>query len=562
MAADERFDAVVIGSGFGGAVTACRLAEAGWSVVVLERGRPWPPGSFPRTPRDFQQAFWDPAAGRYGMADIWSFSGMNVVTASGLGGGSLIYSNVMLRKPAATFEDSERERWPVTRAQLDVHYDRVQAVQAPQVYPLEHEPYAQTGRAQELARAARALGLEAERPPLAVLFAAADGADPVPRAPVVEEVVNLHGVPRTTCRLCGECNIGCNDGAKQTLDLTYLTRALAAGAQIRTLCEARTLAASDGGWTVGYRQHVDGAEGVQARLRDPVADAAAGTVHGAHVVLGAGTVGSVSLLLRNRPALPRLSRAIGRRVSGNGDLLSFARNARGGHPRDAERPWRYLDPSRGPAITTSVHVPAERSESGREHYVQDSGAPAFTEWMWQALELPEDLWAARRMVWRRAKEKLTGRRDENISAELATLMGSGRMSAAMMPLLGMGRDVADARLHRDDDGELDLEWDDRASRPHYDALRATCGALSRAMGADWMPIRSAHLTTVHAVGGCAMAVNPADGVVDPLGNVHGHPGLHVADGSVMPGPVGPNPSFTIAALADRFAEAMIAGGRP
>ncbi len=559
--AEQRFDVVVVGSGFGGGVTAWRLAEAGWRVLVLERGRPWPPGSFPRTPRDFQHAFWDPAAGLHGLVDIWSFSGMNVVTASGLGGGSLIYSNVMLRKPADTFQDTEAERWPVTRADLDPHYDAVEAVLAPQAYPLAHPAYASTGKAVALVDAARSAGLEAVQPPLAVLFAAQDGGEPVPRAPVAEAVPNLHGVPRSTCRLCGECNIGCNDGAKQTVDLTFLSRALAAGAQIRTLCEARTLAAVEGGWEVGYRQHVDAAEGVQYRLADPSPEPAR-TVRAAHVVLAAGTVGSTRLLLRNRVALPQLSAAVGRRVSGNGDMLGFVRNAREGHARDEQRPWRYLDPSHGPVITTSVHVPADRSLSGREHYVQDAGAPAFTEWLWQMLELPEDLWSARHMGLRRLREKLTGHRDENLSAELSTLLGSGRMSAAMMPLLGMGRDVADGRLHLDADGELDLAWDDAASQPHYRALAASCAQLARGMGAQWTQARSAHLTTVHAVGGAAMATSPADGVVDAYGNVHGHPGLHVADGSVMPGPVGPNPSLTIAALADRFAGAMIAAGRP
>jgi cholesterol oxidase len=277
-------------------------------------------------------------------------------------------------------------------------------------------------------------------------------------------------------------------------------------------------------------------------------------------VLSAGTVGSTRLLLRSRAALPQLSRALGRRVSANGDLLMFARDTRSGHPRDEHRPWRYLDPSFGPAITTSVRVPAAASPSGREHYVQDSGAPAFTEWIWQGTELPGDLWAQRGVAWRRLKERLTGHRDEHVSGELAGLFGSAHASAAMMPMLGMGQDVADGRLHLDADGGLDLAWEDEASRPHYAALRDTAAALTHAMGGEFTEAPLSHTSTVHPVGGGAMAHDPADGVVDAFGRVHGHPGLHVADGSVMPGPVGPNPSFTIAALADRFADAMIADG--
>lgn len=568
VAPEDTFDAVVVGSGFGGAVTAYRLAAAGWRVLVLERGRPWPPGSFPRTPRRLQQAFWDPPSGRHGLFDVWAFSGMNVVTASGLGGGSLIYSNVMLRKPASTFGGTDTEHWPLTRAELNRHYDNVRDVQRPQVYPADVAPYDEAGRVAALEEAAGRLGHEVCRPPLAVLFAPERGEAPVLRTPVDGPVASLHGLPRTTCRLCAECNLGCNDGAKQTVDHTYLSRAvdpaLEQPAQIRTLCEVRTLSAlgddGDGGWVVGYRQHTAGLDGVAAGLRDPSAETER-TVRAAHVVLSAGTVGTTRLLLRNRVALPKLSPALGRRVSGNGDLLMFARDTREGEPRDKDRPWRYLDPSFGPAISTSVHVPAERSSSGREYYVQDSGAPGFTEWMWQGVELPHDLWAERGFAWRRLKDRLTGHRDPNVSAELAGLFGSAHASAAMMPMLGMGQDVADGRLHLDGDGRLDLAWSAEASEPHYDALRTTAAELTRAMGGEFSVPPSAHLTTVHPVGGCAMAEDAAGGVVDPWGRVHGHPGLHVADGSVMPGPVGPNPSFTIAALADRFAERMIEDGR-
>ncbi|HEY1635336.1 MAG TPA: NAD(P)-binding protein, partial [Acidimicrobiales bacterium] len=232
MTPEEHFDAVVIGSGFGGSVMAYRLAAAGRHVLVLERGKRYPPGSFARSPREMRANFWDPSEGRQGLFQLWDFGGIESLVSAGLGGGSLIYANVLIRKderwfvrdlPGGGYED-----WPVTRAELEPHYDKVEAMLAPQRYPLDEQPYAGTLKTRALREAAGRAGLEWYLPDLAVTFANRTG-PPVTGEPIVDEAGdttdNLHGRTRYTCRLCGECDVGCNYGSKNTLDYNYLTQA-------------------------------------------------------------------------------------------------------------------------------------------------------------------------------------------------------------------------------------------------------------------------------------------------------------------------------------------------
>ena len=542
----ESFDAVVVGSGFGGSVTACRLAQAGRDVLLLERGRPYPPGSFPRTPRQVRDdAFWRPDEGRHGLWEPWSFPGLGALVSSGLGGGSLIYANVALRKDRATFADDERERWPIAYEDLEPWYERVEAMQGAAPYPSDREPYASTPKTNALLDAAARTGLEAFRPPISVSFAPA-GADP--GAPL-EPAPNVHRARRYACRLCGECVVGCQYGSKNTLDYTYLSDAQQAGATIRSCCEATVLRPDDsGGFTLRYRQHLPAKAGHRPELLDAT-DALEREVRARTVVLAAGTLGSTRLLLANRASLPRLSPRLGTGFSGNGDLLFFVRGAD-----------RRLDPSTGPTITATARVDDRHSPSGREFLLQDAGAPAASEWLWQSVEAPADLWRLRTRLWRRLGARLRGDRDTGLGGVLSAALGSTSESAAMLPLLGMGRDVPGGRMTLHDD-DLQVSWDDRESRDFFEGMEAGGDAVCRALGGRmWRPGgRYARLLTVHPLGGCPMGRNPQEGVVDPHGRVFGAEGLYVADGSIMPGPVGANPSLTIAAMAERIT-AGIAGG--
>lgn len=560
----DHFDAVIVGSGFGGSVAAYRLAEAGLSVCLLERGRAYPPGSFPRTPSALKRAFWDPSEGLYGMFDVWSFKGLEALVGSGLGGGSLIYANVLLRKDERWFMEDAPDGtgttpWPVSRTDLDPHYDRVERMMNVQLYPDEHAPYDATSKMHALREAGERLGLPWQRVPLAVTFAD-DGQAPVPGARIAEAVPNLHGRERVTCRLCGECDVGCNYGSKNTLDFNYLSAAERHGAVLRTLCEVRAFRPEGEGYVVDYVEHDLEREGAPYDTRAlPVQRITAD-----RLVLGAGTLGSTYLLLKNRPHLPALSERLGHRFCGNGDLLGFVMDAtRRDEARGTSGP-RPLDPNLGPVITSALRLGDALDGDGTEGrgaYIEDAGYPVFLSWLVEASDVFGATKRLGRLVRRALAARLSG--DSNLSAELQDLIGGVR-SACALPLLGMGRDVADGCFTLRD-GRLQTDWALRGSRDYFDRLRGTMKDIADVLGGDfvmnptWMMKR---VVTVHPLGGCAIGRDAAEGVVDAYGEVFGHPNLYVADGAILPGPVGPNPSLTIAALSDRIAERIAEDHRP
>ncbi|MEN0071933.1 MAG: GMC family oxidoreductase [Propionicimonas sp.] len=560
MTSAEHVDAVVVGSGFGASVAAYRLAGAGRSVVLLERGRAYPPGSFARNPYEMSRAFWEPKDELFGLFDVRSFRKIESIVSAGLGGGSLIYANVLLRKDERWFvHDSPLpgggyEHWPIGRHDLDRHDDAVEAMMTP-----TPNPYPDLPKSKALREAAASLGLECFAPPLAISFSARPGEPPVAKQ-VIEPPAygNLHESTRLTCRLCGECDIGCNEGAKNTLDHTYLSAARFHGADLRTLAEVYGVTPlPTGGYEVRYLQYSDepGADG--RRARTPL------TLTCDHLLLGAGTFGTTALLLKNRVALPALGRAVGSRFSGNGDLLTFCMGA---HEATSGHGMRLIDGSYGPVITTAIRRPdgVDEQGAGRGYYVQEAGFPEFANWLIETAQVGSQLTRAASMLRDLVAYKLKRRNESTISAEVAKLVGQGRLTSSSIPLLGMGRDTPDGRITLND-GELDVEWTSATSMAYFESMRATMRSVSDTLGADfrdnplWWTKR---VVTVHPLGGAPMGRHVHEGVVDTWGESFGHPGLFVVDGAAVPGPVGPNPSLTIAAMADRAVEHLLERPRP
>jgi cholesterol oxidase len=539
----DHYDAIVVGSGFGGSVSAYRLAEGGKRVCLLERGKAWAPGQFPRTPRELARNFWDPSEGLHGFFQVWTFKGIEVLVSSCLAGGSIIYANVFIRKDEDWFVEPDGRPWPVTRAALEPHYDNVERVMRPQRYPFDQPPFAETPKTRGLKFAAERLGVDWHLPLLNVTFAN-EGEEPALGVPIAKDEPNLYGALRYTCRLCGECDIGCNFGSKNTLDFNYLARFEHRGGEIRTMREVRRIEPGpSGGYRVGVVAHREG-------LKTPSEQLPLEWLTADRVVVAAGSLGSTYLLLRNRDVLPGLSRgSLGTRWCGNGDLLGFA--TRSAIP---------LDAARGPVITSALRY---EGRGGRGYYIEDGGYPLFVTYLLEASNVRQEVRRAARFGWQRLQQ-LRGKRESHLNAELSELIGDGRHSAGVLPLLGMGRDIPDGELTLED-GYLECNWTMETSRTYYEAVKQSMEDVCRALGGKfkdeplWYFKRN---VTSHPVGGCPMGVSPADGVVDEFGQVFGHPGLAVVDGAVMPGPVGPNPSFTIAAFADRAAEWMLENWSP
>jgi cholesterol oxidase len=546
---DYDFDVIVIGSGFGGSVMTCRLSERGHRVCLLERGKAYGMYEFPRRMEDVRErVFWDPDDGKFGFIEIRDYPKSDVasVSASGLGGGSLIYANVLMRMPAEHFKD-----WPgeITRTRLDPFYDRAIEMLEASPYPFETDTYyADTPKTAALKAAVSKVSASDDAtvarefvlPHLAIRF---EGAFPGHQTP------NRQGVIQSRCIKCGECDLGCNIHAKNTLDLNYLARARqlpGTAADIRTRAEVREIRPLRGG-------------GYEVAYADPEYPLDRQSVTANRVVVSAGSVGSTGLLLRMKRdgLLPQLSGALGRNWCGNGDLegtVLFTDD--------------HVVPTTGPVITAAVQYRfATPYPDGFPHgaVIQDAGFPPFIAW-YLVGKLPSirpalaGLRLAFRAVVRAGKDLLRmgkRNRDLNIGTDIADLIDRDDYVRRTFVLLGMGRDRSDGRIELQEDGEPVIKWRIDASRLHYDRVRSEMKKIARALGGRFVenPLSRFHkVIAVHPLGGCAMANSERDGVVDANGEAFGHPGLYVVDASILPTSVGINPSLTIAAVAEYIAE--------
>jgi cholesterol oxidase len=518
---DATYDAIVVGSGFGGGIAACRLAEAGQRVVVLERGRRFAPEDFPATPAQAPSALWHPTLNPHGLFDLRLMRDLSVVTAAGVGGGSLVYANVQLRAPADVFASG----WPeaIDRDALDPYYDRTEEALLPTQTPEE------LPKMQAFAAAGRHVGKEAQRLPLAVNFAG-DRAHP------------FSGVYQKRCENLGRCDIGCPIHAKNTVDITYVTRAERFDAEVYPLHEALRLdppEAAGGRWRVGFR---DLERRVDGEVRAPV------------VVLAAGCLGSTRLLLKNRSRLPRLSNALGSHFSGNGDALGAAFEP---HASEVGSPRTDF----GPSMTSVLDYTDEHG-----FLLADGGLPSNFGGLLEIVRALDDAihgWRSLLLRVKRLAARL-GLADQSITYRHMRPRTERPIDDSLVFLM-IGRDAADGQMRLTPLlKRFDIRWSRQGSETLFAAMKQVTDELARGVGAkpffalDTWPLSG--YITVHPLGGCPMADDRTLGVVDAAGGVHGYEGLYVLDGSIVPTALGVNPSKTIAALAERGVERLVERG--
>lgn len=515
---NPRYDAIVVGSGFGGGVAACRLAAAGWSVCVLERGRRFDRGDFPESPEQAPWALWHPTVNPGGLFDIRIMRDVAVVTAAGVGGGSLVYANVQLRAPDSVFADP----WPaeITRPVLDPWYDLTEEALDPRTTP----PQPNLAKVDAFSVMAQRAGRGAERLPLAVHF----GKD---------RVNPFSGVYQRGCQNLGRCVLGCPVRAKNTVDLTYLAKAENDGAEIYPSHQVERIeapASPDDDWTVGFRD-------LHYRTT--------GQVSGTVLILAAGVLGTTRLLLRNRSRLPRLSQVLGTRFSGNGDALGMAFQPQAPGTTGAREDI-------GPTMTSYVDYTADR-----ELIVADGGLPQSWSFVFQIIQGYNAIRGWKRQLLRLTHLPWLGLSDRPIHPRELSLSGPKPIVDSFVFMI-FGRDAANGRIRLTPFlRRLDIRWSkDASSRLFTDMERTTNELAGAAEATPFFALDAGPLSkfvTVHPLGGCPMGSDDSSGVVDHLGRAYGYERLVITDGSVIPTALGVNPSKTIAALAERSVRHLI-----
>ncbi len=536
----DHYEVVVVGSGYGGAIAASRLARAGRQVCLLERGKELRPGEYPDTGREvkdeMQIDFPDCHVGsRTALYDMRVNDDLNVFLGCGLGGTSLVNANVSLRADQRVFSDSS---WPqALRADLETlmedGYQRAEEMLKPTLLP--DNMAAALKKLEALAESSTKLPGRFNRLPINVTFS---------------DHVNHVGVEQKACTLCGDCVSGCNYAAKNTVLMNYLPDARNHGAKIFTRVAVRYLQRKNDRWLVHYQVLDTGRERFDAPPLFVSADI---------VVLAAGALGSTEILLRSAENGLPLSGRVGLRLTGNGDVLAFSYNS--DHEVNGigwgDRTNGQVGPV-GPCITGIID---NRDQSDLEDgmVIEEGSIPGAL-----ANYLPRSMHAVARAS---GIDTDAGLQDQikELARELDSLTFGPYRGAVRntQSYLVMSHDDGNGHAVLEED-RLRIHWPNVGGQPIFDRISEALQRATEALGGTyltspiWNKLLGERLVTVHPLGGCVMADDAERGVVNHKGQVFSgsqgstvHEGLYVSDGAVIPRPLGVNPLLTISALAER-----------
>ena len=517
-------DVVVVGSGFGGSVTALRLAEKGYDVHVLESGRRFRDEDFAKTSWDLRRYLWAPRLKCFGVQRIHRLPDVVLLAGAGVGGGSLNYANTLYVPPEPFFRDPQWAAITDWSDELAPHYRVASSMLGVVTNPCE-------GPVEQVMRQTAAdlgVGDTFRKTPVGVFFGR-------PGVREADPYFGGVGPDRTGCTECGNCMVGCPVGAKNTLVKNYLALAERLGTTVEPMRTVVDVRPEPGGTAYRVTHEATGAW-VRKDRRTVTAD---------QVVFAAGAWGTQKLLhtLRDSESLPHLSDRLGHLTRTNSEALGGAM---------LERAPRDVDLTRGVAITSSFH-PAPDTHVENVRYGKGSNAmgmlatilvdgggpvPRPVRFLREAARHPV-VFLRSLSVYRWSERTVIGlvmqTRDNS-------LVVSGRRG-----LLG-GRTLTSRQGH----GEPNPTWIPAGHR----AVVALAARLSRATGLRAFPGSSLGEVvdvpmTAHFLGGAVIGASPQEGVVDAYHRVWGYPGLHVVDGSAVSANLGVNPSLTITAQAER-----------